>query len=269
MLGRELPRFGVGGVAQAVGRGLVFHRRGVQRVRRAVGIAGELGERVEVLGDVGRGAVVVEVGHARAARGRAAPGDVEAEGLLLVGGHIGQVPLVRLQGAGSGGLQGGEHLPGQFLDFGLRVGMPAHAEEIVEGGGRHEHGDGREPFQRAVGPLLVQAQLGELGDAFDAGVGHAVPDGLGLGALLVGQLAAGLHAGDVGAPPEGILALQRAQPLRRHGARAAGVAREQAVRHEFRVDPARIFQRQRREPDALRRDAVGDDLGGDAHGGWL
>ncbi len=51
-----------------------------------------------------------------------------------------------------------------------------------------------------------------------------------------------------------------------------GTAREllalrenKAVGHEFGMDPARIFQRQRGQPDALRRYAVGDDLGSDAH----
>ncbi len=186
--------------------------------------------------------------------------------MFLVGGDVGQVPLVGFQRAGGAGVQGRKHLAGKFLDFGLCVGVPAHAEEVVERGGRYEHGDGGEPFEGAVGPLLVQAQGGEFGDAFDAGIGHAVPGGLGLGCLFAGEFGAGLHAGDIGAPPEGIFALQGGQALGGDGARAAGVSREQAVGHEFRVNPAGVFQGQRREPDALRRDAVGDDLGGDAHG---
>ena len=115
----------------------------------------------------------------------------------------------------------------------------------------------------------MQADFGQFGDAGGAGVGHAVPDRLGLGGLLVGEARAGLHARDVGAPPKGIFAFQRAEALDGHGARAAGVARKQAVRHELGVNPARVFEGQRREADALRRDAVGDDFGFDAHGEWL
>ncbi len=176
------------------------------------------------------------------------------------------MPLVGLERAGRAALKCLEHLPGELLDFGLGVGMPAHAEEIIERRGGNEDGDGRKPFEGTVGPLFVQAEFGQFGHAGGAGVGHAVPDRLGHGGLFVRKAGARLHAADIGAPPERVFALQRAQALHGHGARAAGVAREQAVGHEFSVDPAGIPKGQGGEADTLRRNAVGDNPRGNAHG---
>ena len=53
----------------------------------------------------------------------------------------------------------------------------------------------------------------------------------------------------------------RDQPLDRHRPRRGGVAAEHSVRHELRVDEARVPKLHRRQAYALRRYAVGDYLG--------
>ena len=68
VLGGILPRFRVVGIGRRSGVAWCsMGRRG--GAGRAVGVAGEFGEGIEVFGGVGGGAVVVEIGDAGAAGG--------------------------------------------------------------------------------------------------------------------------------------------------------------------------------------------------------
>ena len=185
--------------------------------------------------------------------------------MFLVGGDVGQVPLVGFQRAGalacraeniwrasswiSGCASGCQRTPKKLSN---EVADTSTEMEVNHSRGRLAHCLCR---PRAASSATPSMQASAMRSQAALALAACSPESL-APACMPGILA----------PHQRGYSRSRADRRLEDGARAAGVSREQAVGHEFRVNPAGVFQGQRREPDALRRDAVGDDLGGDAHG---